>query len=613
MEQFITQQNAARNHNAGGDTRAVLTANHRGPPQPFDAFPARCIQQAGDGGGGSAPLPMHQHQQQQQQQGRGEQQRSGLLGKRSFSEASHHSAAGWGPGSSSSSDAMFPVIHGRAAKRDPYAMYYQTPPGGGDAAGGGGGGGIGRQQQQQQHTHVQPGRQQQAMSAGQQSLQPGGGKRRLSDVHGAGPGPGPHQAPASAAAGGGGGGGHAMQAHPQHAAHSKQQGLSSSGNNGSVGGSGGGAAAGPGSTAPGPGLGDAGLGRRTSTHGAVYTRLTQNVAGLVSRLDPDEADVDMRRRTLSSFTSVITMAFPEYPQLQVQPFGSYVSGLGTKDSDIDLVITGITEPLPGAGFYESYARPGVARILDRAASSLYRAPQLRGCIQKHIVIRSARMPVARFTLHGGLVVDLSVAGPSGPQAAAFLAEQCRKWPALRPLVHTIKAYLKSQQLNDASSGGLSSYGLTYMVIAHLMEESKTGSDACDLGYMLWRFLRRYGASFDPRVSVVAVGMGGVVARSQAMSAGAALGAHYKNEDRIACIDPLTWRDCTEGCYQTELVMHALQMGNRRLSAGVMQHQDRTLGQLAKVDLLESLMQEDVDPTAGAGAWPYQYNPSKRRG
>jgi predicted nucleotidyltransferase len=61
----------------------------------------------------------------------------------------------------------------------------------------------------------------------------------------------------------------------------------------------------------------------------------------------------------------------------VQPFGSYVSGLGTKDSDIDIVITGITEPLPGAGFYESYARPGVARILDRAASALYRAPQLR--------------------------------------------------------------------------------------------------------------------------------------------------------------------------------------------------------------------------------------------
>ena len=36
-------------------------------------------------------------------------------------------------------------------------------------------------------------------------------------------------------------------------------------------------------------------------------------------------------------------------------------------------------------------------------------------------------------------------------------------PSLRPLVLTVKAYLKSQGLNDVSAGGLSSYGMTYMV------------------------------------------------------------------------------------------------------------------------------------------------------
>ncbi len=46
--------------------------------------------------------------------------------------------------------------------------------------------------------------------------------------------------------------------------------------------------------------------------------------------------------------------------------------------------------------------------------------------------------------------------------------QVAAWPALRPLVHVIKSYLKSQRLNDVAEGGLSSYGLTYMVLAHLM-------------------------------------------------------------------------------------------------------------------------------------------------
>jgi hypothetical protein len=40
----------------------------------------------------------------------------------------------------------------------------------------------------------------------------------------------------------------------------------------------------------------------------------------------------------------------------------------------------------------------------------------------------------------------------------------------------------------------------------------------------------------------------------------------------------------------------MQVGNRRLSAGVMQNQDCTQGQLAKVDLLESLMQVRPPPT-----------------
>lgn len=42
------------------------------------------------------------------------------------------------------------------------------------------------------------------------------------------------------------------------------------------------------------------------------------------------------------------------------------------------------------------------------------------------------------------------------------------------------------ELNDVATGGLSSYGLTYMILAHLMEEEKAGKDTHDIGYMLHR-------------------------------------------------------------------------------------------------------------------------------
>ena len=59
-----------------------------------------------------------------------------------------------------------------------------------------------------------------------------------------------------------------------------------------------------------------------------------------------------------------------------------------------------------------------------------------------------------------------MATPHGPRAAKYLKERVRKYPALRPLLLTLKSYLRRQGLNDVATGGLSSYGLTFMVLAH---------------------------------------------------------------------------------------------------------------------------------------------------
>ncbi|GFH05714.1 uncharacterized protein HaLaN_00217 [Haematococcus lacustris] len=135
-----------------------------------------------------------------------------------------------------------------------------------------------------------------------------------------------------------------------------------------------------------------------------------------------------------------------------------------------------------------------------------------------------------------MAVDISIATQSGPEAAAYLAKQVAANRALRPLVLVLKAYLKVKELNEVASGGLSSYGLTYMVLAHLMEEGRQGRDVEDLGLMLLS-------------QVVSVKDGGIVGRN--------LASHYRNMDRICCLDPLTGRDCTEGTYRSDEVLAAL--------------------------------------------------------
>jgi DNA polymerase sigma len=51
-----------------------------------------------------------------------------------------------------------------------------------------------------------------------------------------------------------------------------------------------------------------------------------------------------------------------------------------------------------------------------------------------------------------------------PQASAY--------PPLTPLVLVLKVYLRSCGLGEVMNGGLSSFSLTNMALAHLMEELK---------------------------------------------------------------------------------------------------------------------------------------------
>ncbi|GFR52957.1 hypothetical protein Agub_g15630, partial [Astrephomene gubernaculifera] len=324
------------------------------------------------------------------------------------------------------------------------------------------------------------------------------------------------------------------------------------------------AAAAPSHAGGGGGGGGGGAGGG-SPEGYVYDVLGRNIRQLVTQLSPSEQEHRKKEMVLQLVRQAAAAAFPERAAvLRAEPFGSYVSGLGTCSSDIDVVLVGLAEPSLGLGFYSREERPRIARLLDRLT------PHLRSRLHltKLLPIRHARVPILKLATAGGVNVDVSIAGVSGPRAAEYLRQQVSAYPPLRPLVLVLKSFLRSEGLGEVASGGLSSYGLTYMTLAHLMEEAKRGSDPTDLGALLHSLLRRFGRRFDCGRMAVSVRHGGLVPK-----AALAGGSHVEHPDRIVTIDPLTGRNCTEGCFRSREVLDAMARADAYLTAWAVRQKD----------------------------------------
>jgi non-canonical poly(A) RNA polymerase PAPD5/7 len=316
--------------------------------------------------------------------------------------------------------------------------------------------------------------------------------------------------------------------------------------------------------------------------------------------------------------------------VRVEAFGSFVSGTSTWASDVDLVVRGLLPPARDNAHtspsYRGAERAAVSRALDRLARQLRRSPRLE--LAALSVIRSARVPIIRLTTMDTLVTaDVSVHDASGPRAARWVAEQCRAFPALAPLTAVLKVFLKSRGLNDVATGGLGSFALVNMIVAHLLEEEKaaaggggagkraaaaasSSSASEDLGEALYGFLLRYGDGydFDYGRDAVAVAHGGVVAKATLRGltvggGGSGSGSDSPavfttlsspasssldglapplspsrisptssyEEERLWVDDPLTGREVAGGSYRVGEVAAAFSEGARRLERMARRH------------------------------------------
>ncbi|KAI9911715.1 hypothetical protein PsorP6_009369 [Peronosclerospora sorghi] len=157
-----------------------------------------------------------------------------------------------------------------------------------------------------------------------------------------------------------------------------------------------------------------------------------------------------------------------WPQSHVETFGSYATGIWLPSSDVDLVILNVVEMQECSTF--------LATQLNKLAKVL----ETKDWVDSLVVLESARVPVLKLvSTQSAVPMDItfeSTATHSGLLARDLVQRYADTMPELYPLAIVLKQMLRERELNDAYTGGLSSYSIVLMVI-HFLQLWRHG-DVC---------------------------------------------------------------------------------------------------------------------------------------
>lgn len=125
-----------------------------------------------------------------------------------------------------------------------------------------------------------------------------------------------------------------------------------------------------------------------------------------------------------------------WPNAEVREFGSAASGLALPNSDIDMMVIGVSD--------ETLLRMLEAKLL---ASNIAEPNSIQAR-------DNVRVPIIEFVERQSKInVDMPFFhGPSSLMVAEMLNEYQRKYPVLAKLLFVLKQYLKQRQLNDVFTG-----------------------------------------------------------------------------------------------------------------------------------------------------------------
>ena len=215
-------------------------------------------------------------------------------------------------------------------------------------------------------------------------------------------------------------------------------------------------------------------------------RLHAEIVDFCRFLEPTAEEAEGRKAAVDRVRAAVLSI---WPQSRFEVHGSFATGMYLPNSDIDAVILDSGAQSP-------------ALCLKALALALSR----RGMARNIQLISKARVPIVKFEeAPSGFQFDISFDVANGPASAEIVRMNMRRFPALRPLTTVLKAFLQQRALNEVYTGGIGSYALLCMVMAHLqLHDSssaasnwagESGGDAAAegcLGALLIDFFELYG-------------------------------------------------------------------------------------------------------------------------
>ncbi|KNC54751.1 PAP/25A associated domain-containing protein [Thecamonas trahens ATCC 50062] len=290
--------------------------------------------------------------------------------------------------------------------------------------------------------------------------------------------------------------------------------------------------------------------------------LSLEIESLAKMLAPTPAELELRSRLVES---VRAAAGAMWPGAAVHLVGSSATSMFLPDSDLDLVVVGVSSD-------------GLGRLYHMA-DALRAVP---GVVEVE-VLSAATVPVVKASLAYGFGIDVVFDITTGVETVARMGPLLAAYPLVRPLALVLKHMLRTHRLNSAYSGGLCSHGLVLLLISMLqfmgqvspkhvfhsctppsplpavVTPPTTAASLPDdqaLGFCFIHFLRLYGTEFvyDYRISVADGGVLSLCAEPDGPSAAEADGPRIQ----LRLEDPVSGGDVGAGAFMYDVVRSLFQ-------------------------------------------------------
>lgn len=276
------------------------------------------------------------------------------------------------------------------------------------------------------------------------------------------------------------------------------------------------------------------------------TGLHDEVNDFYEYMKPRPSEIRMRMDVLSRVMNVILY---RYPSAQIEPFGSFTTGLFLPTSDLDLVV--FCSPQPSLHALED----------DFKAYDIPAEDSMK-------VLDKLSVPVIRYTDKAtGVKVDISFNHLTGFDSVSVTTQFMQTYQFLPKLVLLLKQFLVQRDLNEIYKGGVSSYCLILLLVSFLQHHPRyAGTDfsSANLGELLIEFLELYGGRFNYLKTGICVLNGGrYIAKEE-----------IQTQDFLYIVDPARPTDnAGKNCFGMWSVKQAFEVAYKRLSSAVLSREN----------------------------------------